>query len=148
MKQQGVAMEQKDVLGLAREGLDALNAGDFERLRAVLAPDSVYAEAATQRRVQGIESIIELIRGWRTAFPDLHGIVTNGFASGNVAAIEVTWVGTQTGRLAVPGVTISMTGNRVVVPAVEVITVEGGKIAENRHYFDLLGVLRQLRVII
>ena len=141
-------MEPKDVLGLAREGIEALNAGDFERLRGVLAPNCVYAEPATQRRVEGIESIVELIRGWRSAFPDVHGIITNGFANGNVAALEVTWVGTQTGRLAVPGITISATGNRVVVPAVQVLTLEGGKIAENRHYFDLLGVLRQLRAIL
>jgi limonene-1,2-epoxide hydrolase len=35
----------------------------------------------------------------------------------------------------------------VKIPAVQVVTVEGGKIKEKRHYFDMMGMLQQLGAI-
>jgi predicted ester cyclase len=72
--------------------------------------------------------------------------VTNAIASGNTVAQEITWEGTQSGPLQGPGGTIPATGKRAVVPAVQVLTFEGDKIKETRHYFDMMGMLQQLGV--
>jgi hypothetical protein len=53
---------------IAREQVDAFNNGDWERLEAGLAADASYHELATQRKVDGPEQIVELFKGWKTAF--------------------------------------------------------------------------------
>ncbi|MGZ3319271.1 MAG: ester cyclase, partial [Isosphaeraceae bacterium] len=80
----------------------------------------------------------------KTAFPDAVGTVTSVIASGNRAALEVTWKGTQTGPLATAGGTIPASGNFQETPAVCVFAFEGGKIKESRMYFDSLTLLRQI----
>jgi predicted ester cyclase len=43
--------------------------------------------------------------------------------------------------------TIPPTGKRVEVKAVQVVKVRGDKIAETRHYFDLMGLLQQVGAV-
>ena len=72
---------------IAREQIDAFNKGDWEQTRELLASDARYHELGTERKVEGPEKIIELFKGWKTAFPDAVGTVTSSFASGNTAFI-------------------------------------------------------------
>lgn len=139
-------MVAHDSLSLARENVDAFNAGDFERFRAILAPNTVYQEFATQRRVEGADQVTQATQGWKQAFPDARGTVTNALGNGNTAVLEITWEGTQTGPLESPNGVIPPSGKRVRVAAAQVITIADGKIKETRHYFDLLGMLQQLGV--
>ena len=88
-----------EMVKIAREQVDAFSSGDWELLQARLASDSRYDELGTQRKVEGPEKIVELFKGWKTAFPDGAGTVTSAFASGDTAALEVTWKGTHTGPL-------------------------------------------------
>ena len=86
-----------EMVKLAREQIDAFNQGDWELLRGIHTSDARYEEFGTERKVEGPEKIVELFKGWKTAFPDVIGTVTSSVASGNKAAIEVTWKGTHTG---------------------------------------------------
>ena len=129
---------------IAREQVDAFNSGDWERLRAGLASDSRYDELGTQRKIEGPEKIVELFKGWKTAFPDAAGTVTSAVASGNTAALEVTWKGTHTGPLTTAEGTIPASGKRQETPAAIFLTFEGDKIKESRHYFDSLTLLKQI----
>jgi steroid delta-isomerase-like uncharacterized protein len=137
---------EQDLIKLARENVEAFSAGDWRRFSAPLAPDAVYNELATGRRIQGPDQIVQVTRAWKEAFPDAKGRVTNAIASGNTVAQEITWEGTQNGPLQGPSGTIPASGRRAVVPAVQVLTFEGDKIKENRHYFDMMGMLQQLGV--
>ncbi len=137
-------MAEDALLRIAREGVEAFSAGDWQRLRAILAPDAVYFEPATQRRVQGVDQIVEANEGWRRAFPDARGTVTKALASGDTVVLEITWEGTQTGPVQTPGGSIPPSGKQVTLPAVQVITVQGDRLKENRHYFDMLGLLQQI----
>lgn len=137
-------MADHDLIKVARENIDAFNAADWERWKAVLAPDAVYDEVGTQRRIQGADQIVEALQGWKQAMPDAKGTVTNAFASGNTVTLEVTWEGTHTGPLAGPGGTIPASGKRQVTRAVQVITYEGDKAKEIRHYFDMMALLQQI----
>lgn len=137
-----------EIIDVARVAVDAQGSADWERFRNSLAPDSVYDEYATGRRVQGADAVVDIFREWKQAFPDVFGTVTNALESGDTAILEVTWQGTQTGELIAPtGQTIPPSGKRASVKAVEVVTVEGGKVTENRHYFDLMGLLAQIDAI-
>ncbi len=140
-------MAKQDLIQRARENIEAFNAGDWNRYKALWTPDGVYHELATQRRLQGPDQQIEANRGWKEAFPDAAGKVSNVVASGNTVALEITWEGTQSGPLVGPGGTIPASGKRVVVPAAQVITFEGDRIKEARHYFDMMGLLQQIGAV-
>lgn len=137
-------MAEQENIKVAREEVDAFSAKDWNRYRAVMTPDTVYDEKGTQRRVQGVEQVIAVSQGWTQAFPDAKGTVGTAVASGDTVVLEITWEGTQTGPLQGPGGTIPPSGKRAIVPAVQVLQLEGGKIKEMRHYFDLMGMLQQL----
>jgi len=137
-------MAEQDAIRIARENIDAFNAGDWQRVKATLAPDSVYDEVATQRRLQGADEIVQALQGWKQAMPDAMGTVTNAVASGNTVTQEITWEGTQSGPLVGPGGTIPASGKRQVTRAAWIAIVEGGKIQESRQYFDMMALLQQL----
>ena len=129
---------------IAREQVDAFSSGDWERVRAGLASDSHMNELGTERKVDGPEKIVELFKGWKQAFPDAAGTVTSAFASGDKAALEVTWKGTHTGPLMTAEGTIPASGKHQETPAAILFTFEGDKIKETRHYFDSMTLLKQI----
>ena len=133
-----------EMVKLARQQIDAFNSGDWELMRGTLASDARYDEVGTQRKVEGPEKIVELFKGWKTAFPDVVGTVTSSVASGNRAALEVTWKGTHTGPLTTAEGTIPASGKLQETPGAVFYTFEGDKIKESRHYFDSLTLLKQI----
>jgi steroid delta-isomerase-like uncharacterized protein len=133
-----------EIVKLARKQIDAFNAGDWEQLRAMLASDARYDELGTRRKIEGREMIVELFKGWKTAFPDATGTVTSAVASGDNAALEITWKGTHTGPLESAEGTIPASGKHQETPAACLFTFEGDKIKESRHYFDSTTLLQQI----
>ena len=138
------ALSAEEIVTLARKQVEAFNSGDWEQMRALLTSDSLYDELGTQRKIEGPEKIVELFKGWKTAFPDAVGTVTSAFASGNKAALEVTWKGTHTGPLETAAGTIPASGNSQETPAAFFLTFEGDKVKESRHYFDSMTLLKQI----
>ena len=133
-----------DITNLAREAVEAFNVSDWERTKALMTPDYVYNEVATQRSIQGPEEVVAALKGWKEAMPDATGTVTNALASGNTVTLQVTWEGTQTGPLEGPMGTIPASGRRQVTPAAWILTFEGERIKESHHYFDMLSLLTQI----
>jgi steroid delta-isomerase-like uncharacterized protein len=131
---------------IAREQIDAFNKGDWEQTRELLTSDARYDELGTERNVEGPEKIIELFKGWKTAFPDAVGTVTSSVASGNTAVLEVTWKGTHTGPLVTAAGTIPASGKRQETPAAVFYVFEGDKVKASRHYFDAMTLLKQIGV--
>lgn len=129
---------------VARENVEAFNAGDWERFRATLAAGCVYDEPATQRHLEGQEAILEANRGWKEAFPDAHGRVERAIGGDGTVTLEITWEGTHTGPLHTPEGDIAPSSRHVVVKAAEVFEVDGDKIREAHHYFDMMGLLQQI----
>lgn len=129
---------------VAAENVAAYNAGDWNRLKAVLTANSVYTEMGTQRRFRGVGRIVEAYQTWKQALPDGKGTVTNSLARGNTVVLEVIWRGTHTGPLVGPAGAIPPSHKRISVPAAQVITVQDGKIRQFRQYFDLLTLLQEI----
>jgi steroid delta-isomerase-like uncharacterized protein len=137
-------MPDQDLIAVARQEVEAFSAGDWDRFAETYAPDAVYDEAATGRRFEGSEEILEVNRSWKTAFPDARGTITKASASGDTVTAEITWEGTQSGPLESPQGELPPSNRRAVVRAVQVLEFSDGRIKENRHYFDALGMLQQL----
>jgi steroid delta-isomerase-like uncharacterized protein len=140
-------MVEQDLIRAARGVVDAFNASDWERCKAALAPDSLYDEVATSRRVEGVGAIIPCWQAWKEAMPDVKGSVTNAFATGNTVILELTWQGTHTGPLVGPKSTVPATGKQQTTRASWVFNFAGGKIKESRHYFDMLAFMQQLGIL-
>jgi steroid delta-isomerase-like uncharacterized protein len=129
---------------VARESILAFNAADWDRTRALHTEGVVADELATQRRTEGIEALIESEQGWKQAFPDASGTVTSAIESGDMAVLEITWTGTQSGPLATWEGELPPSNRRAEVRACQVFRVDGDRIAESRHYFDLMTLLQQV----
>jgi steroid delta-isomerase-like uncharacterized protein len=129
---------------LAKENIEAFNKGDWERFKATLTSDNVYQEYATQRKTQGPDAIVELSKGWRTAFPDAHGTIQTAVEGNDKVVLEILWEGTQSGELASAMGPIPASHKRVKIPAVQVVSFRGDKISETKHYFDLMTMLAQI----
>jgi steroid delta-isomerase-like uncharacterized protein len=124
--------------------LETFNASDWDGFRALSTTDAVYNELGTQRVINGTDAIIDAMQGWKTAMPDIRGTVTNSFASGNIATLEISWTGTQTGPMVTPDGTIPPSGKSQTTPAAWVLEFEEGKMKASRHYFDLVTFLTQI----
>jgi steroid delta-isomerase-like uncharacterized protein len=130
---------------LALESIQCFSAGDFDRLRSLLADDSYEEEYSTQRRLQGADAQVEAARGWKQAFPDGRGTVNHVYEDGNAVVLELTWEGTQSGPMRTPdGQELPPSNRRASVHACQVMEIEDGKIKATRHYFDLMTVLQQI----
>ncbi len=136
-----------DKVQLAKQGTEAFNAGDWVRFKEPLAPNSVYQEIGTQRTVQGPDAIAETAKAWKKAFPDVRGTITKVVESGDTVVLEITYEGTHRGALEGPMGTIAPTFKTIKVPAVQVVTFKGDKIAETREYFDLMTLLGQIGAV-
>ncbi|MDH3606750.1 MAG: ester cyclase [Acidimicrobiia bacterium] len=122
--------------------LDAFNTGDLDRYMELVG-NSVYSELATGRTVSG-DDLRAALAGWKTAFPDATGTVTNTVEVGDTIVQEVTWTGTHTGPMMTPEGEIPATGAHQTTPAVMVSEYEGDQLKATRHYFDLMGLMAQL----
>ena len=139
-------MGEQDLIKVAREAVEAFNKEDWDRTTTLLGT-SLYNEVGTGRRLRGEAEIVPALKGWRKAMPDVKGTVTNAFASGNKAVLEVTWEGTQTGPLDGPGGTLPPSGKRQTTPAAWVFEFDGDKIKESRQYFDMMSFMQQIGAI-
>jgi hypothetical protein len=59
----------KSAEDVARESVECYSAGDFDRLRSLLADDFYEEELATQRRVEGADARVDTAHGWKQTFP-------------------------------------------------------------------------------
>lgn len=141
-------MSEHDLAKLAREGIEAFNHADWDRIRELTAPEFVYEETGSGRRVEGVEDFIAALQGWRTGMPDVVGEVRRIAVDGQDVAVEVFWTGTHTGDLPGPNGTLPATGKSVAVWSSfwQRVDSEGRLVAERNHA-DLLGMLVQLGVL-
>jgi ketosteroid isomerase-like protein len=134
-----------DLAQAATDLIEAFNRADWERFRGLLAPDVVYAETGTGRRVEGADAYLQLVawkeaatrRGRHDPSGDLHGRHRGA----------ILWEGTHTGPLRTPGRTLEPTGQRISVDASVWSRFADGLVREVHHYLDVLMLLQQIGAI-
>jgi len=85
----------------------------------------------------------ELVRGYRTSFPDIKPTVLSVLAEGDTVVTQ--WRMTGTHQKALMG--IEATGRRATVEGITISRFRGGKLVEEWNQWDALGLLRQLGVV-
>lgn len=90
----------------------------------------------------GLEGLKDILRGMRSAFPDLNFAIKEQIAEGDKVASRFEWSGThQQEFLGVPA-----TGRQVRVWGIVIDRLEEGRIKETRIIMDTLGLMMQLGV--
>lgn len=139
-------VKAQDLIKISRSCIDAFNVADWEKMKTFVAPEGKYYEPATNRVIEGFADMVEAWKGWKTAFPDLTGEVTNIFATEDHVFLELTWKGTHKGKLVTPFGEYEATYKPYTSRAAEMLEFEGDRIHVSRHYFDLLSILNQLGI--
>ena len=131
----------------AREAIEAFNRGDWDALRATMAPDSLYEETATGRSLHGPDEILGALQDWRTGVPDVTGEIQRVATDGDQAVLEILWRGTQSGPLTAGATTLPPTDRAFTMWSAMWQTWRDGKLVSNRHHQDILGMLVQLGAV-
>ena len=139
-------MTKQSLVGAAKASIIAYNKKNWDAVKAAVMPGFVYDEVGTQRKVRGFNDFLATWRGWAAALPDSKATFHTALVSGNTVILEVTWRGTHTGPLGMPGGAIAPTGNKIEIRACQVIEIAAGKAKAMRHYFDMRTLLQQLGV--
>jgi steroid delta-isomerase-like uncharacterized protein len=131
---------ESDNVALVLESFEAFNAGDTERLLAVVAPDLVMHLAELPEPIRGRETWHEGFQLMKRAFPDLEARVEDVVAAGDEVAVRVRFRGTHAGEFQ----GFPATGRTVEYVSHEFYRVEDGAIVEEWICSDRASLFRQL----
>jgi predicted ester cyclase len=136
-------MSGQDIKDLVRRYYEeVVGTGDLNRVAAFISPD--YAEVYENTRYPlGIEGAKQHILGVRRTYPDLTLEVTQQVAEGSLVVSQVLMRGTHAGEW----LGIAPTGKIIVVTAVNIDRVVGGRIVEHGGAANLLEPLLRIGAI-
>ena len=140
-------MSTKENKELVRQSIKEWNAlnGDVAKMRSLYdkyyAPGFIYHDvsAGDMNREQTIQDMVTYL----SAFPDVNYSIDDILAEGDKTVIRCTVRATHKGTF----MGIPATGKRIVVKAVEIDKIVGGKIVEAWGFSDSQGMMTQLGVI-
>jgi steroid delta-isomerase-like uncharacterized protein len=123
--------------------VEAVWNGDVALAHEYVTEDTVTHPAyLSDRTRRGLEEHNALLRSYRDAFPDLRVSLLDAFGEGDRVLARTTWHGTHVGEFAgVPG-----TGKPVILTALTIHRMEGGRIVETWPLIDVLNGLQQLGI--
>jgi steroid delta-isomerase-like uncharacterized protein len=140
---------------LVKQWAAAVNAHDLDRTAALFGEESLILDLpqlplrtewgqegthAPGLYLRGRERVERYYGEWFAAVPDLRVILAGLVAAGDQIAVEFTLQGTHLGPL----LDLPPGGNRIGVRAVAVLQLLHGKIHEQRLYYDLATLERQI----
>jgi steroid delta-isomerase-like uncharacterized protein len=134
-------------LQAAKAPVLAYNDKNWQMLRSVVPANFVYEEVATQRRLEGVDEVSACWQAWAKAFPDSKATFDEEFVSGGTVVLEVTWYGTHTGLLDLPGGPVAPTNRPIRLQGCQVIALRDGRPQSIRQYFDIATLLQQLGML-
>jgi steroid delta-isomerase-like uncharacterized protein len=137
---------QQAQIDAAKATIVGYNDKNWDAVRQAVPRDVVYDEVGTSRRIDGVDAMIAAWKGWATAMPDSKATFHNAVAANNVVTVEMTWRGTHTGPLQLPGGQVPPTNRSFEVRGCQVMEMVDNKPKTIRHYFDMLTLLDQLGV--
>jgi predicted ester cyclase len=114
--------------------------GNYDLAHEIIAPVMTVHGAGGQAVGMGPDGLIDLIKTWRTAFPDGKMTVDDIIVEGDLVGIRNTWHGTQTESF----YGIPPSGKTVHVTSVGLDRVKDGQVVEGWGELDMVGMMQQL----
>lgn len=133
-----------DAKEIARKSIALFNEGKIDEALADWADDGELVSPFAPR-LKGKEAIGEYWRQMRESFPDAKVTVHRMVVEGNTVATEYTFTATNTGPLHLPtGETIPATNKSTTTSALDIGTIENGKVKSLHQYWDTVPGMVQL----
>jgi predicted ester cyclase len=137
-------MSTEDNKALMRRFIEAVfNKKNLSALEEFIAPNHIDHSAAAAGLPVGPAGSRQAIGMMLTGFPDLHVTVEDMIVEGDKVVVRMTMRGAQQGALG----SIPPTGKQVAVSTIDIVRIEGGKLAEEWGIDDRLGMLQQLGLV-
>jgi predicted ester cyclase len=114
--------------------------GNYDLAHEIIAPVMTVHGAGGQAVGMGPDGLIDLIRTWRTAFPDGKMTIDDLIVDGDLVGIRNTWHGTQTADF----YGIPASGKQVHVTSIGIDRVKDGQVVEGWGELDMVGMMQQL----
>jgi len=128
---------------LARRWADIMTQGNLDLVDEIYAPDYVGHDSTSPEDIRGVEGIREFFSMYLGAFPDDEVTIEDQLAEGDMVATRWTGRGTHQGEL----MGVPPSGNRVEVTGILISRIEGGKVAEEWHQYDALGLMQAIGAV-
>lgn len=137
-------MSEQDNVRIAQEYVEALNAHDYDRVRAYHA-DSFQSLLPGRPGPTDEAGHRAYLQGNWTGFPDLSFQTIQTIASGDYVVDIWVGTGTHTGSMMTPtGASLPPTGRKGTIQGVDLFEFKNGKIVRADVYFDTMSLLAQL----
>jgi len=130
--------EAKDVIRRWNE--EGWSGGKYDLAHEIISPNMVVHGAGGQPIGMGPDALIDLIKTWRTAFPDGYMEIDDLVVEGDLVGIRNTWRGTHQAEF----YGIPPSGKRVAVTSVGLDRVQDGKVVEGWGELDMVGMMQAL----
>jgi predicted ester cyclase len=114
--------------------------GKYDLAQEIISPNMIVHGAGGQTVGMGPDGLVDLIRTWRTAFPDGRMEIDDLIVEGDTVAIRNTWYGTQQAEF----YGVPPSGNSVAVTSVGIDRVTDGLVSEGWGELDMVGMMQQM----
>lgn len=114
--------------------------GKYDLAHEIISPNMVVHGAGGQTVGMGPDGLIDLIRTWRTAFPDGRMEIDDLIVEGDTVAIRNTWYGTHEAEF----YGVPPSGKPVAVTSVGIDRVTDGLVSEGWGELDMVGMMQQM----
>jgi steroid delta-isomerase-like uncharacterized protein len=118
---------------------EVINQGRFDSASHFVWED-VVEQVPLPGQGPGLEGLNDILRGMRSAFPDLHFTVEEHITEGDKVLTRFEWTGTHQGAF----IGIPPTGRPAKVWGMVIDRLEDGRIKDTRILRDMLGLMIQL----
>jgi steroid delta-isomerase-like uncharacterized protein len=128
-------------------GTEAWDRHDPEAFVDLFADEFVWQDAAMPEPIRTKDEARAFMRGWFEAFPDMKLRKLRRVVGDDTLAAELEFTGTNTGPLALGGMSLPSTGRAVVGRGTYFVTVKDGKVVQFNSYPDVAGLMAQLGLL-
>jgi predicted ester cyclase len=133
--------EAKEII--RRWNNEGWSGGKYELAHEIISPNMVVHGAGGQTVGMGPDGLIDLIRTWRTAFPDGRMEIDDLIVDGDTVAIRNTWYGTHEAEF----YGVPPSGKKVAVTSVGIDRVTDGLVSEGWGELDMVGMMQQMNAL-
>jgi predicted ester cyclase len=114
--------------------------GKYDLAYEIISPNMVVHGAGGQTVGMGPDGLVDLIKTWRTAFPDGRMEIDDLIVEGDTVAIRNTWYGTHEAEF----YGVPPSGKPVAVTSVGIDRVTDGLVSEGWGELDMVGMMQQM----
>lgn len=137
-------MSKEDLERIDDLGMAAWDEHQPEAFADLFAEEFTLQDVNAPEPMRTRDELTAYLQSWFTAFPDMRVGTTNRVVGEDSIAAEVEFTGTNTGPLAMGGMTIPATGKSVVGSGAYFVKVKDGKVVEFSARPDAAGMMAQL----